>query len=41
MKTSYRMRMYRRRTFTNRYLIGGIMWGIILYLTVLALVLFT
>ena len=32
--------MYRRQAFVNRYMIGGIMWGIIAYLVVM-LVLFT
>jgi len=29
------MRMYRRQAFVNRYIIGGIIWGIIAYLVVL------
>jgi hypothetical protein len=35
MCESYKMRMYRRQAFVNRYLIGGIMWGVIAYLVVL------
>ena len=35
MRESYKMRMYRRQAFVNRYVIGGIMWGIIAYLVVL------
>ena len=41
MRSSYRMRMYRRQAFQNRYMIGGIIWGVILYLAVIALVMFT
>lgn len=41
MATSYRMRMYRRHLWTRRYIIGGIIWGTIGAITVLALVLFT
>jgi hypothetical protein len=35
MRESYKMRMYRRQAFVNRFLIGGIIWGIIAYLVVL------
>lgn len=41
MATSYKMRMYRRRRFEQRYLIGGIIWGTILFLAVLGLVVWT
>jgi hypothetical protein len=40
MRNSYRMRMYRRQAFQNRYTIGGIIWGTIAYL-VLIIVVFT
>ena len=40
MRESYRMRMYRRQAFQNRYTIGGIIWGCIAYL-VLIIVVFT
>lgn len=40
MRESYKMRMYRRQAFQNRYMIGGIIWGCIAYLVVM-LVLFT
>jgi hypothetical protein len=40
MCESYKMRMYRRQTFVNRYMIGGVIWGCIAYLVVM-LVLFT
>jgi hypothetical protein len=40
MNNSYKMRMYRRHAFVNRYLIGGIAWGVIAYLVTM-LVLFT
>ena len=35
MRESYKMRMYRRQAFVNRFLIGGIIWGVIAYLVVL------
>lgn len=40
MSISYKMRMYRRHVFINRYITGGIAWGIIAY-AVLMLVMFT
>ena len=41
MATSYKMRMYRRQMWQRRYVIGGILWGIIGYLIFLGVVLFT
>lgn len=41
MRSSYKMRMYRRHAFVNRYMIGGIIWGIILYLAVIGIVAWT
>ena len=41
MATSYRMRMYRRRMFQQRFVIGGIIWFIIGTAIVIGMVLFT
>lgn len=40
MATSYRMRMYYRHLWTQRYIIGGIIWGAVAFLIVAAVVLF-
>ena len=40
MRESYKMRMYRRQMWQRRYVIGGVMWGIIGYLVVM-IVIFT
>ena len=41
MATSYRMRMYRKHLWTQRYIIGGIIWGAIAAIIVVTMVLFT
>ena len=41
MATSYRMRMYRRRMFQQRFQIGLLMWAIVCGIIALGFVIFT